>query len=96
MIRKEPLWKNDLKFVKDGSVICVNFIIIIYLHKKLIFIPPFVFVLKPMPVPQKKTAASDTEPLRFVLSIAIKNCVQNASFNTKKERKKERRKERCK
>lgn len=89
MIRKETLWKINLKFVKDEPMICVNFISIIYFHKKKkrnkIFVPPLVFVLKPMPFPRKKTAASGAVPPGFVLFIVITNCAQCTPFNTKKE-----------
>jgi len=34
LIRKETLWRNNLKFVKDEHMICVNFILIMYFHRK--------------------------------------------------------------
>jgi hypothetical protein len=48
------------------------------------------FVLKPLPVPQKKTTVSGTVLPRFVLFIVITHCAQITPFITEKERKKER------
>jgi hypothetical protein len=53
---------------------------------------PFMFVLRPIPIPQKKTTVNGTVSPRFVLFIFVTNCAQNTPFNTKKERTKERKK----